>query len=148
MSVPLLTSSDLLASAAQSCQLSIKAVASCPRSLETNKDEMVCEDQISMNNTSKSSASSAQSSSNSNYSTVVISAQLIHQTEALVHSLDKRMNGGEVNGVYQSMRTSPGHHKRPACVLDEEEGRVRRELKKLREKYSLLGRTPRGQRSM
>ena len=76
-----------------------------------------------MNNTSKSSASSAQSSSNSNYLTFVTSAQLFHQTEGLIHSLDKRMNGGEVDGVYQSMRTSPGpSHKRPACMLDKEDG--------------------------
>ena len=71
----------------------------------------------------KSSVSSAQSSSNSNYSTVVTSAQLIHQTESLIHSLDERMNRGKVDGVYQSTRTSPGpNHKRPACVLDEEDG--------------------------
>ena len=76
-----------------------------------------------MDNTNKSSASSAQSSSNSNYSTVVTSAQLIHQTESLIHSLDERMNSGEVDGVYQSMRTSPGpSHKRPACMLDKEDG--------------------------
>lgn len=53
-------------------------------------------------------ATSNQSSSSSNYSTVITSAQLVDVEPG--------------SGVYQSMRTSPGHHKRPACVLDEEDG--------------------------
>ena len=130
LSVPLFTSSDLLASAARSCPLSIKTVASCPRSLETNKDEMVYDDQICTDNVSDPLGRSIQSSSSSNYSTVVTSTQLIHspdpllvsrQPVSLLHSLDERMNSDETDGgVYQYMRTSPGHHKRPACVLDEE----------------------------
>ena len=109
-SVPLLTSLDLLASAAKTFPLSIKTVASCPRSLETNKDEMVCdeENRVTTDATSDDAfvATSVQSSSGSNYSTVVTSTQLIDVEPG--------------SRVYQTMRTSPGHHKRPACVLDEE----------------------------
>ena len=110
-SVPLLTSLDLLASAARTCPLSIKTVASCPRSLETNKDEMVCdeENRVTTDATSDDAyvATSIQSSSGSNYSTVVTSTQVIDVEPG--------------SSVYQTMRTSPGHHKRPACVLDEED---------------------------
>ena len=110
-SVPLLTSLDLLASAARTCPLSIKTVASCPRSLETNKDEMVCdeENRVTTDATSDDAiaATSSQSSSGSNYSTVVTSTQVIDVEPG--------------SSVYQTMRTSPGHHKRPACVLDEED---------------------------
>ena len=136
-SVPLLTSLDVLATAARSCPLSIKTVASCPRSLETNKDkdEMVCDDeQICTDNANDPLGRSVQSSSSFNYSTVVTSAQLTHspdpsslvsrQSQSLLHSLDKSDDETD-GGVYQSMRTSPGHHhKRPACVLDEEDGEI------------------------
>ena len=71
---------------------------------------MVCdeENQITTDATSNDAyvATSIQSSSSSNYSTVVTSAQLIDVEPG--------------SRVYQSMRTSPGHQKRPACVLDEE----------------------------
>ena len=130
---PLLTSLDVLASAARACPLSIRTVASCPRSLETdNKDEMVCDDdQICTDNVGDPLAlgRSVQSNSTSNYSTVVTSAQIIHsrapgsllvvphQSKTVRHSFDERMNSAD----HQSVKTSPGHHKRPACVLDEEE---------------------------
>ena len=72
---------------------------------------MVCdeENRVTTDATSDDAyaATSIQSSSGSNYSTVVTSTQLIDVEPG--------------SRVYQSMRTSPGHHKRPACVLDEED---------------------------
>ena len=71
---------------------------------------MVCdeENRVTTDATSDDAyaATSIQSSSGSNYSTVVTSTQLIDVEPG--------------SRVYQSMRTSPGHHKRPAYVLDEE----------------------------
>jgi hypothetical protein len=89
---------------------------------------MVCdEDRVGTDATSDDVF--ATTSSNSNYSAIDTSAQMIrspgptvvsNQSAGLLHSLEE--NDEPDRGIYQSMRTSPGHHKRPACVLDEEDG--------------------------
>ena len=138
LSVAFLSSSaDLLASAAQACPLSMKTVASCPRSLETNKDDMTCDDRVIDTTSDVSFSQSIQSSSSSTYSGADISTQLSHVTNpalpstqsGTLNSSDVRMNSDEMDDrFYQCMRTSLGYNKRPACVLDECEESERIEI--------------------